>query len=222
MDFKGIIFDFDGTLGDSLFFLEWEYEQLSREFYGGKTIRLTPEEDKRFRTSLLSEITERLYETYGIGQSAEELLCYVNQSLRDFYQTKVKPKPGVVEFLEHCKARGIPMCIASATATTELELAVDVCGLRKYFPKIFSCAEVGIGKDQPDIFLLAQEWLGTKREETWLFDDSLVALQTARSIGMQTVGIFDVNNPYTEEQLRSASTIYLSAEQTMADLIAKS
>ena len=111
------------------------------------------------------------------------------------------------------------MCIASATAMTELELAVEVCGLKKYFPKIFSCAEVGVGKDHPDVFLLAQEWLGTKREETWVFEDSLVALQTARSIGMPTVGIFDANNPYTEEQLKEYSTIFISASQTMAELI---
>lgn len=219
MQFQGIIFDFDGTLGDSLGFWEWEYKELANEFCGGKKIKLTPEDDKQFRTSLIRDCTRLLHKKYGVGPSAEALLDYVNQSVQHFYKTLVKPKPGVLEFLEHCQSKGVPMCIASATAMTELELAVEVCGLKKYFPKIFSCAEVGVGKDHPDVFLLAQKWLGTKREETWVFEDSLVALQTARSIGMPTVGIFDANNPYTEEQLKEYSTVFIAASQTMAELI---
>lgn len=219
MDFKGIIFDFDGTLGDSLHFWKWEYETLSNKYCCGKPLDITPEDDKLFRTSLFVNAAKIMHERYGLGQSAEELLEFANKSIQTFYKTEVKPKAGVVEFLEHCQKQGVKMCIASATATAELEAAVEVCGLKRYFPKIFSCQEVGVGKDKPDVFILAQEWLGTKREETWVFEDSLLALKTARSIGMPTVGIFDFNNPYTEEQLKEYSTVFISKSQTMADLI---
>ena len=45
MNVKGAIFDFDGTLGDSLGYWEWQYAEISRVFLGGKKIDLTPEDD---------------------------------------------------------------------------------------------------------------------------------------------------------------------------------
>ena len=219
MNIKGAIFDFDGTLGDSLGYWEWQYVELSRIFCNGKKIELTSEDDKKFRTSLITDSMKLLHKKYGVAESAEILINYVNDSIKNFYLNEVKPKTGVVQYLDYLKAKGVKMCIASATAENELELAVESCGLGKYFSKLFSCSTLGFGKEKPDIFLMAKDFLGTEINETWVFEDSVLALQTSIKAGFKTVGIFDKNNPYTAEQIAEYSTIFIGENQTLADLI---
>lgn len=219
MNLKGAIFDFDGTLGDSLGYWEWQYNEISRIYCGGKKLILTPEDDKKFRTSLITDSMKLLHNNYKIAESAEELIKYVNDSIKRFYLTEVKPKPGVLEYLKYLKNKGVKMCIASATAEAELEVAVKCCGLEKYFDKLFSCSTLGFGKEKPDIFLMALDFLGTDISETYVFEDSLLALETSKKAGFKTVGIFDKNNPYSQAQIAKFSDILIGENQTLADLI---
>lgn len=219
MEMKSAIFDLDGTLVDSLFFWEWMYDDLAKTFCNGQKIILTPEDNKAFRTTLVKDVVVVLYEKYGVANSSEELAEYINKSIQDFYKNRVMPKAGVIEFLEHLKATGVKMCIASATAMNELEIAVKSCGLDKYIDKLFSCSELGFGKEKPDVFLNAAEYLGADISQTWVFEDSLLALTTARKAGFKTVGIFDKNNPYTVEQLKAVSDIFIGENDTLAKLV---
>ena len=83
---------------------------------------------------------------------------------------------------------------------------------------ILSCDEVGKGKDKPDIYLLALEKLGTKFEETWVFEDSHVAVNTAHNIGLKTVGIYDKYN-FGHEEIKRISDIYIDDGETMRKLM---
>ena len=78
-----------------------------------------------------------------------------------------------------------------------------------------------LGKEKPDIFLMALDHLGTDINETYVFEDSLLALETSKKAGFKTVGIYDKNNPYTEEQLAQFSDILIGENQTLESLIEK-
>ena len=119
-----------------------------------------------------------------------------------FYKTSVKCKSGVYEFLDFLKKSNIKMCIASATATNLIDIVLDACNLRGYFDKIFSCGDIGKGKECPDIFLIAKDYFDVDVSEICVFEDSLVALQTVKSLGMQTVGIFDKFN-YNQDEIKA-------------------
>jgi beta-phosphoglucomutase-like phosphatase (HAD superfamily) len=83
--------------------------------------------------------------------------------------------------------------------------------------KIFSCTDLGKGKEEPDIFLLASEFLGEKTEETWVFEDSLTAIETVSRIGMPTVGIYDPYN-YGQDRIKEIATEYVAAGETLLKL----
>jgi len=219
MELKGAIFDLDGTLVDSLTFWEWQYNELAKVYCGGKKIELSPKDDKLFRTSLINDSVVLLHNKYGLANSSEELLDYVNKSIQRFYLNEARPKKGVIQFLNYLKSKNVKMCIASATAKPELELAVSSCGLNTYFEGVISCSEFGVGKNKPDVFLAALDLIGTDINDTWVFEDSLVALETSVKAGFKTVGIFDKMNPYTPEQLKEFSTIFVGEDKTLADLI---
>lgn len=120
--------------------------------------------------------------------------------------------------MEHCRKNGVKMCIASATAPDLIALALKHCEIEEYFLKVFSCDTIGKGKEEPDVFLQAAEFLGTRPEDTWVFEDSLTAVETATRIGMPTVGIYDKYN-YGQDRIRKIATVYIDSTESLLKLI---
>lgn len=207
----------DGTLIDSLGFWGVMWEKIGDKYFGGAVFQPCEADDKALRTMMLADVAEMLHEHYAIAASGAELLAFTEEKIVEFYSC-VKAKSGVLEFLESLQKKGVKMCLASATAPHLLAVALKTCGLEKYFEFIISCTDVGSGKDKPDIFLEAMKRLGTSMEETWLFEDSLVALKTAEKIGMKRVGIFDEHTPDQDEICRT-STVYIAQGETLMKLL---
>ena len=99
-----------------------------------------------------------------------------------------------------------------------IKIAMEHCGIGKYFSEIFSCAVIGKGKDEPDIYLHAMEYLGTTREETCVFEDSAVAIETAVKIGMKTVAIYDKFN-YGQDLMKKIANEYIADGETLMKLV---
>ena len=97
-------------------------------------------------------------------------------------------------------------------------MAIESCGLTEYLDSVISCCEIGVGKDRPDIYLLAKDKLGCEIEEVCVFEDSYIALETARAAGFKTAGLYDKYN-YEHERLRASSDIYMDKGQTLESLI---
>lgn len=220
MQIKAAIFDMDGTLVDSLGLWDVLWQVFGDRFQGGVKFIPDPESERKVRTMALREGMYLLHENCGLGESGEAVFRTADETFRSFYANTVTLKEGVREYLDYCKENGIRTVIASATAPELIEIALEHCGVRHYFEEIFSCSVVGKGKEAPDIFLHTQAWLGTKTGETWVFEDSYVALETARRIGMPTVGVYDQYNPW-QEQVRKASTVYLDRGESMMKLAEK-
>ena len=72
-----------------------------------------------------------------------------------------------------------------------MEAALDRCGVRTYFSALFTCTQVGSGKDEPHIYRAALRHLGTGRADTLVFEDALYAARTAKGDGFVTVGVAD-------------------------------
>lgn len=215
---SGAIFDMDGTLVNSL----WGWDELWRwcgeRFLGVENYRPDEDINKAVRTMVLSDAMDYIHEQCGFGRDGQELLDHFNEILPELYATKFNLKDGVLEFLEALRERGVPMCIASATETNFLEIARKLHNFDRYFCAYLSCATIGKGKEHPDIYEAALQTLGTERESTWVFEDSFVALETASSIGMPTVGIYDRYN-FEQERLRRSATHYIAEGETMMKLL---
>ena len=215
---KGAIFDMDGTLIDSLMVWDVIWDAFGKQFLGGKKFPITDADDKAIRTMTLQDGMEYLHTKYGIGKDGAELLDAANTIILDFYANEVELKDGVLEFLEYCRSNGIKMCVASATALPLIHIAMEHCQIKEYFTDVLSCAEIGKGKDEPDIYMLAQSRLGTSTEETCVFEDSHIAIATADRLGMKTVGIYDKYN-FGQEEIKKIATVYIAEGETLQKLI---
>ena len=218
MDIKGAIFDMDGTLVDSLHFWRVFWSKMGERYLSDPAFVPALEDDKQARTMLFSDVMTLLKEKYRMGDSTEEVLAYGNALLASFYENDVKLKVGARELLELLKRKEIPMCVASATTPEKVEKALCLCGIREYFSFVISCAQVGAGKEKPDVFAAALEKLGTPLENTFVFEDSWVALRSAQKYGFQTVGVFDENN-FFQDKIQENATVYLGKDKTFFHLI---
>ena len=161
MNIKAAVFDVDGTLIDSLMFWDILWQEIGKTFLNDETFRPSADDDKRVRTLTFKDAMYLLHDRYAVAESGGELLGFGNAMIVKFYSEIVELKAGVKPFLEYCRQNGVKMCIASATAADMLEIALKRCGIRDYFAKVFSCADLGVGKDKPAVVLRAMKFLGT-------------------------------------------------------------
>ena len=187
MKIKYAVFDFDGTLFDSMFIWEDVSEIYLRSV--GKEPGPSVREDVR----PLSLYQSACYfkREYDLPFSAEEIVRDINRIVEHFYMYEVLPKPGAVDFLKRLKNAGIRMCIATASDRHQIEAALRRCAMEHCFEAIFTCSEVGHGKDEPAVFRKAMEHFGAHRRELVIFEDAIHAIQTAKADGFTVAAVFD-------------------------------
>lgn len=218
MKIKGAIFDMDGTLINSLIVWQDIWRAMADKYLDGEEGFPGYEIDKSLRTMTLLEGMEKIHSVRGIGKDGRELWEFCNTLIEDFYRNKVEMKSGAMDFLKYLYDNNVKMCIASASALDMVEIAVERCELGKYIPKLLSSCDYGCGKDKPDVYLAALEYLGTPLDETWVFEDSLVALRTAKGIGMPVVGIYDAHN-FGHEEMKMLADYYIDDGEGLDKLI---
>ena len=205
MKIKCAIFDFDGTLFDSMFIWDSVGEIYLRSL--GKEPKPSMREDVRALS--LYQSARYFKKEYDLSLSAEEIMTGINQTIEHFYIHEVLPKPGVVEFLERMKKAAIPMCIATASDRCQIASALSRCGMDHYFEVIFTCGEVGHGKDEPVIFQKAMEHFGADHSTTVVFEDAIHAIQTAKADGFAVVAVFD-GSEKRQTEVRDLSDCYIA------------
>ncbi len=205
MSIKGIIFDFDGTLFDSMSIWETAGTDYltSLGYTAEKALR------KKLKAMSLTQSAEYLKESYALPLSVSEIMDGVNKTVEDFYFYRAMPKENVINVLSALQKKGIKMCIATATDRYQVEAALKRCDMLHYFDAIFTCTEVGHGKDEPYIFEIARESMGTDKSETAVFEDAYHAAKTAKEAGFYVIGIYDRYEKRTEG-LRELADVYIN------------
>ena len=204
MKIECAIFDFDGTLFDSMFIWESVGEIYLHSL--GKIPKLSMREDVKSLSLYQSAVY--FQKEYDLSLSVEQIMTGINQLVEHFYINDVLPKQGVIEFLDKMKSLKIPMCIASASDRYQIEAALNRCEMIHYFDAIFTCSEVGHGKDQPVIFRKAMEYFNANHSTTIVFEDAFHAIQTAKTDGFIITAVFDESEEMQSE-IRSLSDCYI-------------
>ena len=187
MRIKGVIFDADGTLLDSMYFWNNTVFDILKEF------GITPDDDiiKILTPMSMFEGAVYLKNKYDFSISPEEFVEKENRIVEKFYSSSVNLKHGVLDIIKMLKANSIPMTVASATDKHLIEKALIHNEIIDYFNAIVSCSDVGEGKSSPAVLHKARSFLNTDISETAVVEDSPDALCTAKNAGYITVGIFD-------------------------------
>ncbi|MDR0839412.1 MAG: HAD family phosphatase [Oscillospiraceae bacterium] len=204
-DIHGAIFDLDGTLFDSMPIYDTVTADMLRD------LGYAPRAELREQVRSLSgmQVLEHMRREYNTRETAEELESELDRRLYDFYAHTAPLKPGVPRLLEALKSRGIPMAVATATNRIHVEAALERTGIAQYFKRVFTCSEERTGKTDPKIFLTAAEFLGSKPEETLVFEDAIHAVRSAVGAGFRVIAVRDAAEENNREEMKALAERYL-------------
>ncbi len=214
MKIKGVIFDLDGTLLDSM----WYWDRFGEEFLAerGKTPR--PDFRDKYYVYSTDATAEMIIEDYGLSETPEEIIQGMMDTAARFYRDRVEPKPHAMELMERFKRAGVKMAVATATEHVLVDIAVKRFGLDRYVCGIVNCTDVGASKTEPDIYYKALGFIGTEIEETAVFEDAMIAARTAKDAGFYTVGVYDGTAAQNERTMRSFCDEYVYDFSELSDL----
>ena len=182
---KGIIFDLDGTIVDSLpyhykawkiFFKENKVENFSKrlkDYKGGGTLDL-------------------LTAVYGDKFSIKELKIMTDDKeiiFREIYKNNVVPIMGFMDMFELIKSKKILVGIASNAIRKNVKMILSELKIYEKFDSIICGDEVKRGKPDPEMFDETIDRFNLKKEECLIFEDSVEGVSAAVNSRVDVVGI---------------------------------
>lgn len=204
---KGAIFDLDGTLLDSMIFWRSVVEIYLVERKG----QVVTQEDKQHIDQLtVTKASEFIKERYNLPESAEEIEKEILHVIESNYKFNIPLKPYVHLFLNKLKKKSVKMCIATATPKYLVEFALDRHNISDLFEFIITSEEVGDGKkDSAKIYEEALIKLGTRKDNTVVFEDAYHAILTAKKAGFNVVGVQDNTFKHVREEIKATCDMYI-------------
>ena len=214
------IFDFDGTVADSMGMWCALWPAFVGEEYG---VSATIEDFAESESLAMLDECAFVHKKYGIGRDGEELYGKLYARLRRVYAGRIALRPGARAFLDEARAAGIPLVVATSTPRELVESCMAVHGLTDYFLDVVTTKEAGASKDHPDVYdlALARVAHAARPEEAWVFEDAMFGLAAARGAGYRTVGIYDAHGRADRAVVEANSTLFVTSfeQLRLADVL---
>lgn len=184
---KTYLFDFDGTLVDSM------------PTYGSVMLRILDENGIKYSSDILKIITplgfvgtaEYFKNVLGLKLPEGEALKKMLDYMIDAYTYKVPAKDGVIETLTELKKRGCSLNVLTASPHETLDPCLKRLGIFELFDNVWSCNDFKTTKADPEIYRMAAEKIGVPVSRVVFLDDNLNADKTAKEAGMCVIGVYD-------------------------------
>lgn len=205
MKIDAAIFDLDGTLVNSMPFWQGLADGFLSQF--GKTS--DNEIKKQLKPLTMSNAGRLLREKYLPEYSYEQVDSMLNEYVYREYIEKIAAKHGVKNFLFALKCKGVRMCVATATDREYATALLDRLHMLDYFSVVLCCADLKTTKNEPKIYDAAFDILGRSRETTYIFEDSLHCIETAKKANYNVVGVRDVHTANYEDKIIKLSDIFI-------------
>lgn len=199
MRYKGIIFDFNGTL----YWDSEKHKETWREY--SKKLRGTPFSDEEMLKYMFGRTNEQIIK-YAIGkQPTPEMVEQLGQEKEALYRKMaIEDKEtfhlakGAENFLDFLKENNIPMTIATMSDKINVDFYIQHFHLEKWFDlnKIVYSDGIIPGKPAPDIYEIAAKNLNLKPEECIVIEDALSGIESARAAGIgKIIAICSAESP---------------------------
>lgn len=202
---KGAIFDMDGVLLDSMPL----WDRVPELYLESLGITVTENLGELTFAMTIEEGAQYMIDSYELNQTVEEVIQGITEHTLYQYRHSILLKQGALELLSELKEKEVPVTVATTSSRDMAEAAFARLGIDSYIDCIFTADDVGCGKERPDIFIRAAAFMGTKPEETWIFEDALHSVITAKKAGFYTVGIYDISSKNKQEDLKKACDQYV-------------
>ena len=202
---KTYLFDFDGTLVDSM------------PVFGGLMLKILNEHGIKYGDDVLKTITPlgyvataKYFISMGLNKTEEELVALMKEYAVYEYTNTVPAKNNVEKVLKELKSRGDSLNILTASPHDLLDPCLKRLGLYELFDNVWSCEDFQTTKSDPEIYRRAAEKIGVPVNEMIFLDDNYNADKTAKEAGAIVYGVFDQTSAEYSQEIRAVTDKYVT------------
>lgn len=205
MEYKYYLFDFDGTLVDSM------------PTFCSCMLRILDENHITYPNDItktiiplgLSGTAQYFINNLGLNMDQKQLMGVMRDYMMDAYVHTIPAKPNVISVLKDLKKQGANLNILTASPHITLDACLKRLGMWELFDNIWSCDDFETTKADPDIYRRAAARMGSSVEDVLFLDDNINADTVAKSAGMQVCGVYDDSSKDMVEQMKAATDFYI-------------
>lgn len=201
---KNYLFDFDGTLVDSM------------PTYVSMMLRILDENGIKYSDDIVKIITPlgyagtaKYFVEMGLDKPVDELIATMNSYALVAYRDKIGAKKNVIEALKSLKADGCGLHVLTASPHTMLDPCLKRLGIFDLFDNVWSCDDFSTTKADPEIYRMAAKRIGAPVDEIIFLDDNFNADKTAKEAGMIVYGVYDDSSAEFEDEMRRITDRYI-------------
>lgn len=180
---EGLIFDMDGTMVDNMMVHHHAWQRKLATI----GINMSLAEVKEHIHGVNEEILERLFGDRFNAQERKQISYEKEAEYRSIFAGELKLLPGLPEFLEEAKEKGIRMAIGTAAPPENVDFVLDNLNIRHYFGGVIHARHVLKGKPDPETFIKAAELIGVHVSRCLVFEDSIAGARTAKNAGCPAI-----------------------------------
>jgi pyrophosphatase PpaX len=204
MQFKAVLYDFDGTLADSTELIMRSYRHTMAAHLG----QAPPDEEWLSGFGMTLEVQIARF-ARSVAE-AEAMLDTYRAYQREHHDGMVAPFPGTLETLDELQRRGVGLAIVTSKHREAALRGMDLCGIVDHFPVIVTPEDVASPKPHPEPVRFALERLGVRADEAVFVGDSPHDIASGRAAGTRTAGV--LWGPFPRAALEAERPDWLLAE----------
>lgn len=201
---RAYLFDFDGTLVDSM------------PTYVNSMLRILDESGIEYDDSIIKIITPlgllgtaNYYKELGVEGSAEEIIMKMKEYMYYEYLNNIPFKENVKDVLLKLKQDGAKLNVLTASPHVTLDPCLKRLGVFELFDNVWSCDDFSTTKADPEIYVKAAEKIGEKVEDILFLDDNYNADLTAKKAGMRVCAVYDESSKDYIGEMKSVADYYI-------------
>lgn len=205
--FKGAIFDLDGTLFDSMGI----WKDVDEAFFAKRNMTMPDDYQESIKDMHFRPMAEYTKERFNLPDDIHDIMDEWCELCFEEYEKKVPLKSGVKEYLEYIKKIGLKIAFATANTTELSEVCLKNNGIFDLFDTGAYLHETSSNKNEPDIFLLACERLGLYPADCIVFEDILPAIRAAKKGGFTACGVYDSFSEKDTDEIKANADYYINS-----------
>ena len=180
---KGLIFDIDGTICDTMpvHYIAW------RQTAAEQGIDFTPELFVEVTGIPALQTSQYLKAKFGVDFDEVEF-TRLKEERYEQNMHKAKPIEPVIKIIRENKGK-LPMACGTGGSQYLAWKTLEIAGVKDCFEYVVAAEDVINHKPFPDTFLKAAELMGVQPSECEVYEDGQLGLQAAASAGMMSVDV---------------------------------
>lgn len=186
-----ILFDLDDTLIESMHV--WE-DAIIRLFKKMDLYMSMEEARQIFFTMKFSEVLTYIKERFHTKQDEAWMFNEVNEDILNQYAYHIEAKKGALDYIKKCASEKKKMAVLTSNTRALSEKVLDRLGMLEYMENVYSADELKMSKREVDIYEYVLKDLNITAESAIVFEDSMYAINTARSLNIECIGLVNPNN----------------------------